>query len=184
MWMDSVCESSDSDVIGFLDSDCVPLSRESVLKAISYVKQNNTFIGISQVSNHIPPKTHIYAAPAFFFTTKQCWREINTSFSETRRSDVAEEFCYVAESMGKRYRCIFPSTFEREPVEGIWPLGSYGYYGVGTTFGDYCYHLYQGRMGNNLQLFIDRCDEIVKRAFDNSSHISSTTFSYKGRVVS
>lgn len=184
LWMDHVCRNSESDVIGFLDSDCVPLSREAVLDAINFVRTNNTFLGIAQVSNHIPPKTHIYAAPAFYFITKSCWRDLNTSFSETRRSDVGEELTYVAESKGKRYRCIYPATFEREPVEGIWPLSNYGYYGVGTTFGNYCYHLYQGRMGNNLQLFFDRCDEIVSGKFNNSTHINAKLFNYKGKMVS
>jgi hypothetical protein len=183
MWMDSVCEQADSDIIGFLDADCVPLSRDAVLNAMSYVKKNNTFLGIAQVSNHIKPKSHIYAAPAFFFLTKSCWREISTSFSETIRSDVGEEFTYVAESKGKRYRCLYPVTFEREPQEGVWPLGNYGYYGIGTVFDNYCYHLYQGRLQSNLELFIKRCNEIVEGNFDNRFHVSSTAFDFKGRVV-
>lgn len=183
LWMDSVCQNSDSDVIGFLDSDCVPLSRDAVLSAINYVKTFSTFLGIAQVSNHIHPKSHVYAAPAFYFITKQAWKELNTSFSETRRSDVGEELTYVAENGGRRYRCLYPSYFEREPVEGVWRLGNYGFYGVGTVFGNSCYHLYQGRMGNNLQLFIDRCKEIILGTFSTSGFYSATDFNYKGRIV-
>ena len=96
---------------------------------------------------------------------------------------MAEEVSYIAEDFGVRYRCLYPSTFEREPVEGVWPLGNYGYYGVGTTFDNTVYHLYQGRMGNNIQLFVDRCKEIVDGTFDNRFHNSSITMNYKGRIV-
>lgn len=182
VWMDHVCKESKSDVIGFFDGDCVPLSLTAVFKAIKYVKENNSFLGIAQASNHIHPKTHIYAAPAFFFITKSCWEEINTSFSETSRSDVAEEFCYRAEEKGKRYKCIYPTYFEGEPVEGVWPLSNYGYYGIGTVFGNSCYHLYQGRMGNNLEKFITRCNQIVEGKFITDEFYNATE-EYNGRKV-
>ncbi len=182
-WMDRVCRQSQSDIIGFFDSDCVPISRDAVMECVKYVQKNKTFIGIAQASNHIPPKSHIYAAPAFFLIHKECWQSIGASFLETRRGDVGEEFCYKAEAMGIRYRCLYPSTFEREPVEGLWPLGNYGYYGIGTTFENTVYHLYQGRMGTNLQLFLDRCEEIVNDTFDNRFHTSARTFGYKGKIV-
>lgn len=182
VWMDQICEMSQADVIGFLDGDCVPLSLDAVFKAIKYAKENDSFVGIAQASNHIHPKSHIYAAPAFFFTTKSCWKKVNTSFSETQRSDVAEEFCYVAEDKGIRYKCLYPTYFEDEPVEGVWPLSNYGYYGIGTVFEDSCYHLYQGRMGNNLQRFVTRCEQIVAGGFSTSGFHDAKD-DYKGRKV-
>lgn len=183
LWMDRICKQSQSDIIGFFDSDCVPLDKEKIIECVRYVQKTKTFLGVAQVSNHIHPKSHVYAAPAFYLIHKQCWEQLNTSFTETHRCDVAEEVTYTAEARGVRYRCLYPSTFEREPVEGVWPLGNYGYYGVGTTFENTVYHLYQGRMGNNLQLFIDRCKEIVDNTFDNRFHISSKTMEYKGKIV-
>lgn len=182
-WMDKVCKNSDSDIIGFFDSDCVPISRENIFNCLKYVKNSGTFLGIAQVSNHIPPKSHIYAAPAFYLINKKCWERLNTSFLETPRSDVAEELTYKAESIGMRYRCLYPSTFEREPVEGLWPLGNYGYYGIGTTFENTVYHLYQGRIGKNLELFLQRCEEIIQGKFTNENHFSAKTFEYSGKIV-
>ena len=183
LWMDLVLKNSTSDIIGFIDGDCVPLSKQAVINAATYAGTNDSFIGIAQVSNHIPPRSHIYAAPAFFFTTKKCWSRLNTSFGETVRSDVAEEYCYKAEQERVKYRCIFPTTFEMEPNEGLWPLHNYGYYGIGTTFGDYCYHLYQGRESKNIDLFVKRCNEIVEGTFNTSGMIPSTTMNYKGKIV-
>lgn len=183
-WMDRVMRNSTSDLIVFFDSDCVPIVKETMMECIKYVQKTKTFLGIAQASNHILPKSHIYAAPAFYVMAKECWEKLGRpSFAESRRGDVAEEVSYIAESFGIRYRCLYPSTFEREPVEGVWPLGNYGYYGVGTTFENTVYHLYQGRMGNNIQLFVDRCKEIVEGTFDNRFHTSSIVLDYKGRIV-
>ena len=184
LWMDRVMHTSTSDLVVFFDSDCVPVNKENMLNCIRYVQKTKTFLGITQASNHIPPKSHVYAAPAFYVIAKECWEKMGQpSFLETTGGDVAEGVTYKAEAMGIRYRCLYPSTFEREPVEGVWPLGNYGYYGIGTTFENTVYHLYQGRMGNNLQLFIDRCKEIVDGTFDNSTHIPAKTMNYKGRIV-
>jgi glycosyltransferase involved in cell wall biosynthesis len=183
-WMNRVMCNSTSDLIVFFDSDCIPINKDNMMDCIRYVQKTKTFLGIAQASNHIPPKSHVYAAPAFYVIAKKCWELLGRpSFAESRRGDVAEEVSYIAEDFGIRYRCLYPSTFEREPVEGVWPLGNYGYYGVGTTFEDTVYHLYQGRIGNNIQLFVERCNEIVQGTFDNRFHNSAITRSYKGRIV-
>lgn len=185
-WMDAVCRQSSADIIGFFDADCVPVSRERIMKCVEYVKNTQTFLGIAQVSNHIPPKSHIYAAPAFYLIAKKCLEQLGAevSFRETARADVAEEVSYAAESKGIPYRCLYPSTFEREPVGGLWPLGNYGYYGVGTTFENTVYHLYQGRMGNNMELFMQRCNEIVEGKFDNASHFSARLLNIQRKAAS
>lgn len=183
LWMDHVMKNTTSDVVGFLDGDCVPLSRQAVLDAATYAYRNHTFIGIAQASNHIAPKSHIYAAPAFFFVHREAWQYINTSFAETARGDVAEEFTYRAEQLSIKYRCIYPEYFERESDEGLWPLGNYGYYGVGTTFGQSCYHLYQSRKNTNIELFVDRCYNIIEGSFSNDGMIPSKILNYEGNIV-
>lgn len=174
-WMNHVMNECDSDVVGFFDTDCVPTNRDIVERAVSYVIQNNSFIGVSQVSNHIPPKTHVYAAPAFFFITKDCYfnRLDKTSFLETSRGDVAEELSYVAEERGIKYKCLYPTHFEKPSTEGIWNLGNYGGYAVGTHFYGGVYHLYQGRMQNNIDLFRQRCDQIINGTFSTDGMIDS-----------
>lgn len=183
-WMDHVMSTTKADIVGFIEPDCIPLNGDVIKQSVEYVRSSGSFVGIAQVSNHINPRTHVYAAPAFFFVSKACWGSVKTSFVETRRSDVGEEFCYKAEELKIRYRTYYPDWFEREPVEGIWPLSSYGYYGVGTVFADSIYHLYQGRMGNNAELFDQRCRDVVSGNFSTAGFYSSKTFNYPGRIVS
>lgn len=183
-WMNQVVGESSSDVIVVIEPDCIPLSRNKVLECISYVNKHNTFIGIAQVSNHIPPRSHIYAAPGFFCIRKSVYDELGRpSFSETRRSDTAEEICYLAEERGIKYRALLPTHFEKEPTEGLWPLSNLGYYGIGTVFDNTVYHLYQSRMAQNVDMFVQRCEEVVNGTFTTENFYKSTTFNYDGNIV-
>lgn len=183
-WCDDIIRSSKADVIGIIEPDLAPLCRGVVDQAIKYVRDNDTMLGVAQVANHIGTKSHIYAAPAFFFITKSFYEKIGSpSFVATRRGDVGEELSYAAEERGLKYRTLYPTHFEREPEEGVWPLGSYGYYGIGTVFNDSVYHLYQGRYNQNAELFIKRCNEITNNTFTTAGFHSSTTFKYPGKVV-
>lgn len=182
-WMDSVLQSSDCDVIVFFEPDCIPLNSK-FLEYIKYANKHDTFVGIAQVSNHIPPKSHIYAAPGFYAMSKKAYLKLGKpSLSETRRSDVGEEICYIAEELGVRYRALFPTSFEKAPAEGVWPLGNLGYYGIGTTFDNAIYHLYQSRMAENIELFVERCEQVIKGMFTTENVTPSTTFNLHERTV-
>lgn len=177
LWMNAVLDQVDSDVFGFFDADCVPTNLDIVQKSIEYVSKFDTFVGIAQCSNHIPPYSHIFAAPAFFFITKSCYEKMNKpTFSENARSDVAEEVSYRAEEMGIKYRAIYPTHYEKPSTEGVWSLGNYGGFAVGTHFTGGIYHLYQGRFENNIKMFEDRCNEIVSGTFSTENMISCLEF--------
>lgn len=157
-WMDDIMSTSSDGVVGFLDVDCVPMNNQIVGAAQTYCEKNNSFIGIAQVSNHIPPASHIYAAPAFFFINAQCWHDLDKpTFRATPNSDVAENVSYAAEAKGLPYRALYPVKCK----EPMWRLGNYGMYGIGTEFIGGIYHLYQSRMSENIKLFERTCEEIV-----------------------
>lgn len=177
LWMDYVLENSKSDIIGFLDNDCVPLNMEIVNSSIEYVTKYRSFIGVAQSSNHIYPYNHIFAAPSFFFISKKCWVDLGKpSFAENKRSDVAEEISYLAEENKVPYKAIYPTYYERSPLGGVWRLSNYGNFGIGTLFGDSIYHLYQGRYQQNADLFKTRCQDIVNGTFLTDGMIPSICF--------
>jgi hypothetical protein len=183
-WMENIILNQNSDIFCFFDVDCVPMNRDIYDKAIQYVAEYDSFIGPAQVSNHIYPKSHIFASPAFFFITKSCYEKLNCpTFVETNRSDVGEEVSYTAEENNKQYRCWYPTMFDSTPVEGIWKLSSYGFYGIGTIFGDSIYHLYQSRFNKNVDLFEKRCSQIINNNFDKSNMMNSLN-NYKYEYLS
>lgn len=165
-WMDSVLADSRADVVGFLDIDCVPTNDAIVPAAVRYVTQSQSFIGTAGASNHIPPRSHIFAAPAFFFIWRETWNRLNMpTFAETEYGDVAENVCYTAEIAGLRYRTLFPTHYTRPPDEGAWHLHTYGLFGIGTVFEGGVYHLYQGRFTRNVDLFVEVCRAVREGRF-------------------
>ncbi len=116
-WMQWVINNSESDVVVFMEPDCIPLNK-NFIEYIKYANRHETLVGIAQVSNHIPPKSHIYAAPGFYAISKKAYDKLGRpSFTETQRSDTAEEICYIAESKGMKYRALMPTYFEKPSSE-------------------------------------------------------------------
>ena len=184
-WLDHVMKNTSSDIVVIIEPDCIPIYHNIMMDYIYHAYRQNTFIGIAQVSNHIPPRTHIYAAPGFYVMPTSVYKQLGSpSFSETRRSDTAEEVCYIAEDKGIKYRALPPTFFEKEPTEGLWPLGPLGYYGIGTVFDNSIYHLYQSRMAANIEMFVKRCDEVIDGTFNTHRFLTSTLLNYKGKIVS
>lgn len=184
-WLDEVLKNAKCKVVVIIEPDLIPLNREIIDTAIEYVICENTFLGCAQVSNHIAPATHIYAAPSFFVISLDCYKKLGyPSFkSIPSKADVAENISYIAEQKGIRYRTLFPTCFEKAPKEGAWPLASYGHYGIGTVFSNSVYHLFQSRLQSNIDLFVKRCDEVLQGKFDTTNFIPSTTFHGIDKVV-
>jgi hypothetical protein len=183
LWMDHVINVVDADIVGFLDIDCIPLCKDAVPELVRFVAANKSIAGVVQATNHIAPMTHIYIAPSCFFIWKPLWIALGRpSFVETYRSDVCQELCLIAESNGVRMKGIYPTHFEREPVEGVWRLHNYGLYGIGTTYHNRFYHLYQSRFNANIDLFIQRCQDVLRGEFSTSNMHSSLDFDFKGRI--
>ena len=161
----------------------MPTNRKVVDDAIAYAAENKSFVGIAQVSNHIPPKSHIFASPAFFFIWRKTWKAMQRpTFSETPNSDVAENVSYAAEMSGIRYKTLYPTHWTAEPIEGhAWRLHTYGLYGVGTHFEEGVYHLFQGRIERNVQMFVNRCDDIIKGKF-STEHMMDSRHPYHGKI--
>ena len=180
-WMDRIYKTyTEPDVYGFFDIDCVPIKAEALRKSLDLVKKGY-LVGPAQATNCIRERYHLFASPAFFFISKDLYHKIGSpSTANNAISDTNQELTRHAEKQLLPYRYWMPTKFEREPVEGIWRLAGYGYYGIGTVYdNDLIYHLYQSRFGINAQLFSERCNEIVNGTFDSSNFYKSTE-EYRG----
>lgn len=182
-WIDWVMLNTKEDIIGIIDIDCVPIKPDTIKRSIDYVINNQSFIGLAQCANHIPPYSHVCGAAVYYFIDRKFWENLGKpSFKHNYRGDVSEEISWLAEERKIPYKALYPSHFEREPIGGVWRLSNYGYFGIGTVFGN-CdvYHLYQGRFQQNVDLFVKRCDDIVAGTFSTENMFSSTD-EYKGNI--
>lgn len=177
-WLDFQMKNTKTEFVGFFDSDCVPITKEGFEESLKKVEKTGTFIGIAQASNHIKGhQNHIFAAPGFFVMSKDIYDTMNQPrLAGTQRSDAAQEATHVADEMGIKYDIIYPTHYEEGPAEmrgKPWNLGEYGYFGIGTVYGNVAYHLYQGRMRRHIDLFEKRCNEIVDGTFSTDNMHSS-----------
>ena len=167
LWMDNIMMSSIAEAKLFIEIDCVPTNKEIVDKAIGFALNNKSMVGIAQVSNHIAPYSHIYAAPAFLAISRDIWDDMGRpSFCTNENCDTAENVSYAAEIYKVKYKTLYPTHYFKEPEGGAWDLHTYGKYGIGTHFEGGVFHLYQGRMLQNADLFYNVCKGIRNGVFD------------------
>lgn len=172
-WIDQILNTKDADVYVFFDSDCIPLSREAFDESLNYCI-NGYLVGNVQVTNCIKAKHDFFCGPSFFMISRSYYERIGKpSAVNNRRSDVAQELTRSAVDLELRLKMNFPKTFQGVPQGGIWRLSGYGYYGVGTVYDDKYYHLWQSRFKQNIELFQDTCECVlrgdlasIKRTYD------------------
>jgi len=181
-WMTYLASNRDYDFIMFCDIDCVPITREAFDESVRYCLNTGGFIGPAQASNHYPPPIchHIFCAPSFFMISKETYFRMNKPSFESihGRSDVAQEISRIADHVGVPRFCWFPTHYENGPKTanplGHDPLSCYGRYGIGTVYGENkVYHLYESRTSKNVDIFVDRCKQIVDGKFDLSNMLKS-----------
>lgn len=173
--MDAILHQSKADIIVFIDNDCIPLSKKAVVESIQWTWENHSFLGLAQAANHIQGGNHIYAAPAFLAITRDAWTRLGKpSMIPTSRGDVAEELSWKAEESGLVYKALYPTYFHHQSDDGLWKLGNYGHYGIGTIFADRFFHLYQGRLSKNVELFDEICTKVKSNTFCTDNFVSCT----------
>jgi hypothetical protein len=145
-----------------MDSDCLPLKREAIDEAIQYCA-NGYMVGNAQVTNCIRAKHDLFCAPSFLVISRPYYERIGKpSAANNRRSDVAQELTRAAVDAELRLKMNFPTSFQSVPAGGIWRLSGYGYYGIGTIFDEKIYHLFQTRFKQNVELFKDTAECVLR----------------------
>ena len=180
-WMNHVMNRASNDIIGFIDIDCVVTNKKIIYDCLNYVDKNKSIIGISQVSNHISPFTHIFVGPGFFFINKNTWLSIGKpSFGQLKHKlknifktkyDFAEGVCYAFEKKNIKYRALYPLYFDQPHPD--YYIHNYGVYGIGTYYHGGIYHLYESRSNKNANIFKKKCELILNDQFTTENMISS-----------
>ena len=179
LWMDQIINNSSSEVIAFIDVDCVITNPVIVQKCNKFALEKKTIVGIAQVSNLIFPATHIHIGAGFFFINRETWEKIGKpSFDKFRlnlfnffkkKYDYAEGVCYKFEEAGVKCKAFYPSYFQVKK----WPLHNYGNYGIGTYYNEGIYHLYESRYNKNKSFFKKKCEQILEDKFITSDMIKA-----------
>lgn len=151
------------DYFVLFDTDAVPLRRDFIEIAYDKIRDKRTVFGAAQQSNHISVNgstNHIYAGPCAFAISRAMYIALGRpTFSETCRSDCAEEITWHAEERGFNVCVIYPSKV----IEQRWELGNGHYFGVGTTYGDCIFHSFVQSDDRSRALFVETCKDLLAR---------------------
>lgn len=156
-WIDWVMTRMDDvDVFLFLDIDCIPLSNTKVMKGIE-LASGGMLVGAEGAANHIDPN-RAYAGAWYTFINRKVWNALNRpSAKPTPQADV----CQVWTDTWKQHNLPVQLIAPTHCVTPKWDLpGRPQAYGVATTYGEDCFHLFESRQGD-ASPFLDRCRQIL-----------------------
>ena len=189
--LNTLSREENVDYLCFVDVDAIPLSPNVLETLIGRIYNKNAIIGIEQTSNnhrheadklialshaiergeniskHISPANNdknltnheeTYAGPAFFLIAKETYKTLGEpSYLETYRSDCGEELSYVAREKGFEVKYIHFSHC----VQPKWHLKENIKFGIGSSYEDLVYHNFQSRASTSLDMFIEKCKEVL-----------------------
>lgn len=156
------------DNVLILDIDCIPLSLDS-LEYVFKRASEGYLLGNVQRSNHLDNNQHLFVGSSCLCISKKTFNLLGRPSSDcTPRSDICEEWTFLAEKFDVPVEFFVPGTFEGMPHQGFpWPLKEgYKSYGIGTTFVDsngteMFYHLFESRWNLNVERFVSKCQDIL-----------------------
>lgn len=169
-WMDWVLSFYDLDVVLFADIDCIPLNPEIITQSLERAARGVLF-GAMGCANHLDPN-RVFAAPFWCAINRHQWIALNRpSAKATRVCDVAQNW---TDAFGERRQKIelLPVSDCEEPkwnLPGL-PLS----FGIGTTYGDAVYHLFESRADRNVERFAGRCEAILAASLSADEAVAAS----------
>lgn len=173
--MDHVMKTSTNDVVGFLDIDCLPLSREDTIEMENYATMAKSFIGNAQNISHLSNRNLIYAAASYLVIHKSIWKDLGEPSlrynfigegNNSMQIDTAMDLTIRANYMGYDYQLLLPTGYSK-PTEKPLKLGPYGWYGIGTFYPNTWHLLRVSEAHQNEEirdLWLNVCSDILDDA--------------------
>ena len=156
-WIDWVMQRMERiDVFLFLDIDCVPLSAPRVSANFTRAAAG-TLIGAEGAANHLDP-SRSYAGAWYVYVNRAAWQKLGRpSARASAHGDVCQLWTDAWRAASAPVELI-ASTHCQSPK---WDLpGRRLAYGVATTYGEDCFHLFESRSGN-IEPFLAHCRRVA-----------------------
>ena len=157
-WMDWVLDNEkEEDVILFMDIDCIPLLKTAI-DNVESTCENGSLYGAAGCANHLD-KNRDYAGAWFVGVNVNTWNKLGRPTCRALSiSDVAQNLTDCWRDNGVNVTLVYPNKVEIPKWDlPNMPLG----YGIGTTYGNLCYHLFESRSNENIERFVKKCEEVL-----------------------
>jgi hypothetical protein len=155
-WMDWILNRHDDmDILVFFDVDCIPLT--SISKYLSLAAQG-VLVGNEQASNHLDA-SRVFAAPSFLCVNRHLWKSFGKPSCKAHYDgDVAQMLTDTWLYRGARVETLPVTDFE----VAKWDLpGRPQSYGIGTTYDNATYHLFEVRDNTNVERFVKKAQGVI-----------------------
>jgi hypothetical protein len=158
--VDVFIRATSYETILVLDIDCIPLSA-AALGLMAAEARPDQLIGCAQRASHIDNGGHVYAGPFCCGVNRRLYVDVGApSFAPTSRGDVGEELTFACEALGKGVKLWWPTAVE----ESRWKLTDQINFGIGTTYADRFWHLFEARSERNQARFVAKCFETLENS--------------------
>jgi hypothetical protein len=164
-WIDWVmARREDIEVFLFLDIDCIPLSNITLQDRLQGAGAGK-LVGAEGAANHLDP-SRSYAGPWYVCISRSFWiRAGRPSARATPHADVCQNWTDTWRRLNGTVMLIPPTHC----VTPKWDLpGRPLAYGIATTYGGDCFHLFESR-STNPEPFLQRCRQIAAEGANNLS---------------
>lgn len=154
-FMTKTLRSVDADYFVFFDIDCIPLSPKVIPIIIEQIKDNKTIAGAAQTANQYNEGKNTYVGPFFMGISKKVYQlldEPDLNESKIDEVDVGGILSKLAPQKNITLKYWYPTDVEQDK----WPLYPTGKFGIGTTYEDLAYHLFESRYSYNIVRFIKK----------------------------
>lgn len=158
-WMDWVLNKyEDLDVIVFFDVDCIPIDWRLITNCIE-MAGSGTLVGNMQASNHLDA-SRVFAAPSFLCVNRKIWKMLGKPSCKAHYDGDVAQMLTDMWQYRKLSTYLLPVTDFEIPK---WDLpGCPQAYGIGTTYANANYHLFEVRENANVERFVAKAKEILK----------------------
>ena len=157
-WMDWVLQrNEDLETVVFFDIDCIPLDASKTMDSITKA-MGGTLIGNEQASNHLDA-SRLFAAPSFLCVNRRLWKMMGKPSCKAHYDGDVAQMLTDTWLYRKAPVQFIPVTSFEVPK---WNLPNRPQsYGIGTTYGDANYHLFEVRENENIERFITKAKEVL-----------------------
>lgn len=138
-FMTSVMHEDSSDVVCFLDIDCLPYNKNILEWAYFWAKENVSFVGNAQNVFHTKLVNRHYAAASCLLVSKAAYNilgkpNLSYFYQQDCLIDTAQILALRADEIGLPYHLMYPIGYDENEKGKPWSLSPYGIYGTGTLY--------------------------------------------------
>lgn len=161
-WMDWVLTSpcfKNIDVFLFLDIDCFPTHTSALTRAFKAVNENK-ILGCAQSASHLSRPEDIYAGPFYLCLSRATYDYIGKPSARCDADfDVAQRITVAARGFDVGIEYLWPT----EVLMPKWKLGADKTFGIGTTYDDCVFHLFESRSNQHIDILMERATQAIAR---------------------